>query len=237
MKKPVISINIPCHNRSAMLRECIDLFIKQTFTDWDLVVVDDGSTEDLTFVTEMDDRIKYFRQERFGMAKAYNLALKNSKGKYIMPFGSDDLATDETLLEDVLNHLESDLTYDVVYTDYWLLRLDGGRLRRKSFKALDDDSAYESMLVRQYMAHPGSLWKKEKMPMYDESLTSAVDWELFLTAMENGVRFNHRAKRLWTYRVGHEREGKTVKQNANCDIVLGRRGCKFDRSKRMGVKI
>ena len=138
MKEPIISINIPCYNRRGMLRECIELFTKQTFKDWELVVADDGSTEDLTFITKMDDRVKYFRQKRFGMAKAYNLALKNSKGKYIMPFGSDDLATDVELLESVLELLESDLSYDVIYTDHWIMGPNITNRRRKTVMALND---------------------------------------------------------------------------------------------------
>jgi len=52
----------------------------------------------------------------------------------------------------------------------------------------------------------GLIWRKEKMPKYDEELESAVDLELFLTAMENGVRFKHVFGRYWTHRIGHKRK-------------------------------
>jgi len=164
-----------------MLRECIETFIMQTFEDWELIVADDGSKDDLTFVTEMDDRVKYFRQGRLGISKAFNLALDNSVGKYIMPFGSDDLAT-PNFVGEMVKVMEA-YNPDVAYCNSWRQRGDGKLQRQLSSKVLNIDIAYQNMLRRQYISHGGSIWLKETMPRYDESLESAVDWELFLTAM------------------------------------------------------
>ena len=234
---PIISINIPCYNRKEMLKECIESFIAQSFQDWELILVDDGSEEDLTFVKDMDDRVKYYRQDHVGISKAFNLALDKSSGKYVLPFGSDDLASDKNLLKELLTCMETYPKYDVIYTDFWIRRSDGLRRRNKNRKTYNSKDAYQEMLVRQYISHPGTLWKKEKMPRYDETLESAVDWELFLTAMENKVRFKHRSGKLWTYRTGHEREFNTQRQNDCCDRILRKRGYYFDIKTRKGVKI
>jgi glycosyltransferase involved in cell wall biosynthesis len=234
---PIISINVPIFNRSVMLKECINSFIQQTFKNWEFVIADDGSEEDLSFVKKMDPRIKYFRQEHIGMAKAYNLALDNSKGKYIMPFGSDDIAMPD-LLEELIELIEKyKKEYDVIYSNYWTRHCNGTVHRRLLSRTLNQKDAYKTMLNKQYIPHPGSLWKKEKMPHYDESLESAVDLELFLTAMENGVRFKHRKKKLWVYRIGHEREGGTERQANCCDRILRKRGYYFNRKLRQGIKI
>lgn len=234
---PIISINIPVYNRKEMLKECIESFLNQTFSNFEIIIADDGSEEDLSFVKKMDPRVKYFRQEHIGMAKAYNLALDNSSGRLIMPFGSDDLASSPNLLQEVIDLLEDNPSFNVIYTDYWLRRADGSEIRRKHSKTLRDKDAYQFMLQRQYIPHPGTLWQKEAMPRYDESLESAVDLELFLTALENGVRFKHKAKRLWTYRTGHSREGGTDRQNKCCDKILRRRGYSFNSKTRRGEKI
>ena len=219
-----------------MLRECINSFIAQTFKDWELVLVDDGSEDDLTFVSKMDSRIKYIRQPHLGISAAFNLALDNSSGKYIMPFGSDDLATPE-LLEDMVEHIEKYVKYDVFYSNYWIM-LSDGTLQRKLFtKMLGQKDAYKLLLYNQYIPHPASLWRKEKMPRYDETLESAVDWELFLTAMERGVKFKHRRMKLWIYRTGHEREFGSKRQIDCCDRVLRRRGYFFNKETRKGEKI
>jgi len=234
--KSVVSINIPCYNRKEMLRECVQSFIDQTFTDFEIVVADDGSEDDLTFVASMDKRVKYVRQEHIGIARAFNLALDNSVGEYIMPFGSDDLATPELLIEQ-LTLLEIHKRYDVAYCNHWTMRNDGKKHRKLCMKTLSDKDAYQAMLERQYIPHGGSLWKKDKMPRYDESLESAVDWELFLAAMESGVRFKHRRAKLWIHRTGHPREERTERQLRCCDIILRRRGYYFNKELRKGIKL
>lgn len=237
MMKPLISINISCLNRSEMLKECITSFINQTFTDWELILVDDGSTEDLTFVEKMDERVHYYRQEHAGMARGLNLALSKSSGDYIMPFGSDDLATSRNLLGATLIALEEHPNHDVIYTDCWIQHPDGSRIRKKHAEYVCPDEAYRRMLKRQYISHGGILFKKDKYPQYDETVSSAEDLEFFLTAMENGVRFKLLPWRLWTYRVGHEREGGTRRQNEGCDRVLKKRGYHFNKDTRKGEKI
>ncbi len=234
---PTVSINIPCYNRSQMLRECVESFINQTFTDWELIVADDGSTEDISFVKDMDLRVKYYRQEHMGMAKAYNLALDNSNGIYVMPIGSDDLAMPDLLEETVALMEKYKNKFDVVYTNYWVKRRDGTLQRKLVTKTLKPEDAYSEMLKKQYIPHPGSLWKKSIHPRYDESLESAVDLELFLTAMENGVRFKHRKKKLWIYRTGHPREYDTQRQIDCCNRILHKRGYWFDDITRKGYKI
>lgn len=230
---PKISIHISCYNRSRMLRECVESFLAQTFQDFEIIIVDDGSLDDLSFVAEMDSRVRFFKQEHGGMAKGLNLAMDKSCGDYIMPFGSDDLAL-PTLLEETLSELESNPDFDVVYPDKWQQSIHG-RIRSKSVQ-YSHGKDYEKMLEQQYISHGGTLWKKDKCPRYDETVWSAEDWELFLTAMENGVKFKHIPKRLWIYKVGHPREGNTQRQIWGCQRVLERRGYKFNIRTRHGEK-
>lgn len=233
---PMISVNISCYNRAQMLRECLESFIAQTFEFFEVIVVDDGSEEDLTFVTAMDPRIKYFRQEHGGMAKGLNLAMEKSSGQYLMPFGSDDLALPD-LLRDTFALIGVNPKIDVVYTDCWILRGDGTRIRKKHFEVKDPKEAYKEMLKCQYISHGGTLWNRNCLPHYDETVAPAEDWELFLKAMENGVRFKHLAKRLWVYRnAGQPRMSDDPRMAEQCDVVLKRRGYTFDKKTRRGTK-
>jgi len=221
MKSPLVSIHVVCYNRSAMLKECIESFIAQTFTDWELVLADDGSEENLTFVVDMDERIKYFRQEHLGegprgIAAGFNLAVDNSVGKYLVPFGSDDLAL-PNLLERLI---ESIGEYDVAYCDHWIVRSDGTERRKKH----GSEMKYEEILKKQTISHGGMLWRRDRFPRYDETLGGAEDWDLLLTALENGLVFKHIPERLWKYRVGHSREEGTRRQLEGCKKVLKKRG-------------
>lgn len=231
--RPLISINISCYNRSRMLRECLESFITQTFRDFEIIVVDDGSTEDLSFVAKLDKRISYFKQEHSGMARGLNLAYEKSSGLYVLPFGSDDLALPE-LLEELIKQLNAFSEYDVIYPDCWVQNKDGGRTRNKLPEYDSPQEAYMAMLKKQFIPHGGTLWRKDKYPKYDETVGSAEDWEFFLGAMEAGLLFKHIDKRLWVYRVGHPRESKHDSQNNGCEKVLNRRGYTFDLKKREG---
>jgi len=217
-----------------MLKECLESFINQTFRDFEIIVVNDGSEEDLNFVVMMDNRIRYYRQPHGGMAKGLNLARKNSLGDYILPFGSDDLAL-PTLLEDTYNCLIANPDYDVVYPDNFIMNKTGGKIRHKHPEYLNSQIAYQQMLKKQYISHGGTLWKKECYPAYDETVGSAEDLELFLTAMENGVKFKSLPKRLWIYRTGNwQREAGSESQNKGSEIVLNCRGYTFDLKTRTG---
>lgn len=219
-----------------MLRECVESFINQTFEDFEVIVVDDGSVEDISFVKDIDPRVKYIYQEHKGISAALNLAMDNSNGLFIMPFGSDDIAMPDLLKETVEVMERYKNKFDVVYTNFWIKKND--KLQRKLVtKTLSPENAYNEMLRKQYIPHSGTLWKKEKIPRYDETLESAVDWELFLSAMEKGVRFKHRKKKLWISRIGHEREFGTQRQIDCCNRVLRKRGYYFDIETRKGVKI
>lgn len=234
---PKISINISCFNRVPMLRQCIDSFIAQTYKDWELVLVDDGSRDDLSFVTKMDPRIKYYRQEHAGMAKGLNLAMEKSQGKYILPFGSDELAL-PPLLKETLACLEANPDYDVAYSDYWIRNRNGGEIRHKVDEFDDQKKAYQAMLEQQFIPHGGTLWLKDRCPEYDETMSPAEDWELMLTALESGVRFKHIPNRLWVYRkMGQPRMSDDIMMEAKCDAVLRRRGYRFNKETRRGYAI
>lgn len=223
---PTISINISCYNRSQMLKECIESFLKQSFSSFEIIIVDDGSEEDLRFVSKLDDRVKYYWQEHGGMAKGLNLAADKSVGWYIMPFGSDDIASDKEFLSEMIIPLEILPACDVVYCDHWLM--DGsGRLKRTKYANMGHipyKILYQEMLKKQLIAHGGTLWRKEKMPRYDLSVAPADDWDLFLTAIENGLIFHHIPKRLWTYKIGHQRMSESKEMKGACRKVLAKRG-------------
>lgn len=233
--KPLISINISCLNRSKLLKECLESFIAQTFKDFEIIVVDDGSEEDLSFVTKIDERIKYFRQEHGGMATALNLATSASIGSLLMPFGSDDLALPE-LLQETIDYMDKNNDFDVIYTDCWVENKDGGRIRNKHPEYDNPQEAYEQMLRKQFISHGGTLWKKECYPAYDETVGPAEDWEFFLDAMEKGIRFKRLAKRLWVYKNFNEdrMSNNVAKMNESCEKVLRRRGYTFDSKTRSG---
>jgi glycosyltransferase involved in cell wall biosynthesis len=92
MKAPKFSVVIPTYNREKKLRYAIESIIGQRFDDWELVVVDDGSTDRTRHVASSfgDNRVRYIYQENSGVASARNLAISNVNGEYTAFLDSDD---------------------------------------------------------------------------------------------------------------------------------------------------
>ena len=119
----MISICLPTYNRAEYLAEAIDSIINQSYTDWQLVVVDDGSTDStetlMKYYTELDKRIEYYKTPNQGIAKARNTAVQHTVGDYIAVMDSDDLMGPDRLKRQ-LKELEKGA--DVCYSSY--LRAD-----------------------------------------------------------------------------------------------------------------
>ncbi len=88
---PGVSVIIPAYNSGHYLDEAVQSVIAQTFADWECIVVDDGSTEDLSRVEKMDPRIRLIRQPNRGTSAARNMGILNSVGEFIAFLDHDDI--------------------------------------------------------------------------------------------------------------------------------------------------
>ena len=95
MQKPLISILTPFKNTEIFLAECLDSILNQSYTNWELIIVDDASTDasyDLVLqYAKIENRIKLYKNNGQGIIKALQLAFKHSKGDYITRMDSDDV--------------------------------------------------------------------------------------------------------------------------------------------------
>src|SRR5438045_7898820 len=88
----LFSIVIPTYNRSELLREALESVFAQTFTDYEVVAVDDGSTDETVQVLRSyGQQVRFFRQENKGPGAARNLGLTQARGEYVAFLDSDDL--------------------------------------------------------------------------------------------------------------------------------------------------
>lgn len=105
--KPLISIIIPVYNAESTLRKCIDSIINQKFTDWELLLVDDGSIDQSAQIcdeyADNNSRIKVIHKENGGVSSARNLGLDNSCGEFIMFVDSDDFLVNNSINKNVLD--------------------------------------------------------------------------------------------------------------------------------------
>lgn len=90
-----VSIIVPFYNAALYLEECITSILSQTFSEWELILIDDGSTDDSAAISKKwqgkDSRIKLYCKQNGGVSSARNLGLEHASGKYIMFVDSDDI--------------------------------------------------------------------------------------------------------------------------------------------------
>lgn len=108
--RPLISILTPFKNTETYLAKCLDSIQNQTYTNWELLIVDDGSTDNsyeiVSKYSKKDNRIKLFKNEGSGIIEALRLALSKSSGEFVTRMDSDDIMTPNKL-EVMVNSLQT----------------------------------------------------------------------------------------------------------------------------------
>ena len=129
---PVVSIIVPVYNVEKYLRECINSVLKQSFVDWELVLVDDGSTDYSAEICKeysvSDSRIRFFHKENTGVCDTRNLGIDEAKGKYIIFLDSDDYWVNNEILLQLVTLAETK-HLDIVRAEYKEVTVEGKDLR------------------------------------------------------------------------------------------------------------
>ena len=129
-----VSIIVPVYNVEKYLAKCIDSIISQEYDDWELILVNDGSSDSSKAICEEycinDNRISLYNQENAGPSAARNLGIKKAKGKYITFIDSDDYVT-PTYLTDLVKY-----DSDIIASGFDLWYFNGKPTRRKTYDKL-----------------------------------------------------------------------------------------------------
>lgn len=118
MNKVIVTIVVPCYNQSEFLPEALGSVLAQRFSDWECVIVNDGSPDQTATVAQCylarDARFKYLEQENRGLSAARNAGIRAGTGKYILPLDADD-KIGPRYLEEAVAALEADSALTLVY--------------------------------------------------------------------------------------------------------------------------
>jgi glycosyltransferase involved in cell wall biosynthesis len=120
---PNVSVCIPTYNRSEILKYAIESALNQTYTDFELIVCDDGSIDNTSEVVAQwnDPRIRYIQHPlNIGRSQNMRSGFEAAIGEYFVKFDDDDALTPE-FLEKTVSLLETDPTLDFVCTDHWII--------------------------------------------------------------------------------------------------------------------
>ena len=207
--KPTVSVVMTCYNYEKYVARSIESVLKQTHKDLELMIINDGSTDNSDSVIRSyikDKRVRYIIQDNAGQARAKNIGIKYSCGKYIAFLDADDLWENEKLELQLplLKKKNVGLVYsnatwidegDSVLGQGWL----GGYLKPRSGKVTEyliyDNFIYFSSAVIKRDCVDGTGY-------FNESLSMGIDWELWLR-LSSKCKFDFVDKHLIQYRWGH----------------------------------
>ncbi len=189
-----ISVIIPIFNGEKYLEEAIESVLKQTFKDFELVVIDDGSTDRTSELLSniKDKRMRVIRNSKnLGVAKSLNIGLKEAGGEYIARADADDVSLTDRFAKQV-NFLDSHPDYVLVSSNVDLID-DKGKTTGHSNLPLTNKEIRKKILVRNPIAHPTVMFKKsvlEKTGGYRNIFNGAEDYDLWFRMLKVGKLHN-----------------------------------------------
>ncbi len=182
--RPKVSVVLSTYNDGHYLPIAMDSILKQTFQDFEFIIVDDASTDGTAdILSKVDDpRIKIFRNsQNLGLTKSLNLGIRHARGKYIARMDADDISLPHRL-ETQVNFLDKNAEYALIGSSYY--RMDEKGEINSLLRVLEDDRSIKAGLKRQnWFAHGSVMMRRDAFQQvggYDERFKFAQDYDLWL---------------------------------------------------------
>lgn len=203
---PAVSVIMPAYNVAPYIGASIESVLAQTVTDWELLIVDDGSTDETRTTAESfaagDPRVRVLHQTNGGISMARNAALRHARGEFIAILDSDDLWSPE-FLEAQLAIFADHPEVDIVTGNAWML---GGKQDGEPARPVPDPRpapTLEALLADETSVFIMSIFRRhvyETLGGFDDSMRCNEDYDLWLRAATAGFRFYRNDRPLGHYR-------------------------------------
>ena len=199
----LVSIITPSYNSEKFIKDCVNSVLCQTYTNWELLIVDDYSKDNsrdvISLLSLKDERIKsIFLEENVGAAAARNIAIKESNGRYIAFLDSDDIWKSEKLKKQLSFMNEKDIAFS--FTAYQPISEDG----KEYFNIINmpEKMTYASYLRNTIIGCLTVIIDKEKTGNFQmPNIRSSHDMALWLLIMKRGFSAYSLNENLAYYRV------------------------------------
>jgi len=204
MKKPKISVCIPAHNAELWISESIDSIINQTFTEWEIIVCNDASTDSTELILKhyanlLGDKFKYFSSlENKGIAKCRNFCNMQAEGEIICVQDADDISPKDRL-DKTFKFFKRHDTVDLSYGDCQYIDHTG----RPFHQVNADPFEFDRLKLENWIQHPTVAYRKEavmKVP-YRKECRVIDDWFLYYDFHKAGLKIAPMNEVLSFYRV------------------------------------
>ncbi|WP_435139215.1 glycosyltransferase family 2 protein [Formosa sp. A9] len=238
-KAPLVSIIIPTYNRAHLIRETLDSVLAQTYTNWECIVVDDGSTDNtdqlMATYCAKDDRFQYHHRpaDRLpGGNAARNYGLEKSNGEFVNFLDSDDVFDLEALETKVYYVLKE--SCDIIISQHARTKdeLTNKVDSKKCFVSSNFDVDF--VLSRNAIVTADPLIRKKSLSKvkFDETLVRSQDYDFFLRLFRNKLKYCLIDAKLYYYRMNSvdsisSKAAKGVALESNTQLLMVRRNLKY----------
>src|SRR5215207_6948796 len=203
---PAVSVIVPAYDTAPFIAETLDSVLAQTYPDYEIVVVNDGSpdTDELERVlAPYFEHIVYVRQENRGLSGARNTAIRASRAPLLALLDSDDVWLPDYLAVQV-EAMERDPSVDVLYPNA-LVFGDDAHAGREYMEICPSEGevTFESLVTQRcnvFICATARREAVERAGMFDESLRSIEDFDLWLRIVKGGGRIAYHRRVLARYR-------------------------------------
>jgi glycosyltransferase involved in cell wall biosynthesis len=225
---PLVSIIIPTYNSAKWIEETIESALSQTYGNFEIIVVDDGSTDETRDIvlSKNHDKVQYVFQQNCGVGSARNKGLSIAKGKYIQFLDADDLIdSNKITLQTAL--LEANPDFDVAYSDFSYFSDISPRVYTESPKGRKakyiTGDIWEQLLTGNFIVVHAALVRKDAIinaGLFNPEI-GCEDYDLWLRISRNGGKFIFSGGILAFYRiVDSSRSSDGIKQlTATIEVV------------------
>jgi glycosyltransferase involved in cell wall biosynthesis len=223
--KDLVSIIMPAFNACKYIADGIESVLAQTYKNWELIIIDDGSTDNTAAIAayfrNIDHRIKYLYQENGRQGKARNLGIKNSSGKYIAFLDADDKWTENKLSVQTAI-LDKDKSIDLIFSPGYCLFENGIENYGFHIKDFWDSSDFKDFLENNRIPILSVVVKKQTLLSVGgftekNDIQNAEDYHLWLKLLIYGSKFKSINDRLFYYRI---HKGQSTYENANITVPI-----------------
>lgn len=193
VKKPLVSVILPVYNAGLYLSEAITSIVEQNYRHWQLIIVDDASTDNSLAIAQAFakkyKRIQVFHNSRHqGVAQAANLALKKAQGQFIARMDGDDIALADRLAKQV-EFLQDHPRVVAVGSQCQLIDATGKRIGKKNLP-LKSQEIYEGLMSRLPIQQPSMMVNRTLLPKnftwYHQNIPSGEEHQLLFRFFQYG---------------------------------------------------
>lgn len=208
MKSPLVSIIFPCYNAMEYLDEAIESILKQSYSNFELITIDDGSSDGtLSFlkqVAQKDARVRVIENEHnMGLIHTLNKGINLAKGDYIARMDADDICSPNRI-EVLMKHLHQ-TGCSIISCNFNYINEKGAYVRGNHLKAISQEQIKFSSFLFTPIGHAMLVGKKQAFidhPYKKENTTlHTEDYELWSRMLRNNVTFSNLDQDLYSIRI------------------------------------